>query len=131
MKSVLAAVILGMAVLVIGCASSGGGNTAAIHRIVYRPIAASQTANFPQIAERALTQRGWQITARREGEIDASYANAEARADITVAYTAARYEIKYRNSEGLSYSRGRIHRHYNNWINYIDRDIQAAMRAAG
>ena len=128
MKRFVAAVMLGAAVLVAGCASGGGGNTAAIHRIVYRPIAASQSANFPQIAERALTQRGWQITDRRDGEIDASYSTTEVRADITIAYTASRYDIKYRGSEGLSYSRGRIHRHYNNWINFIDRDIQTAMR---
>jgi hypothetical protein len=128
MKRLVAAILLGAAVLVSGCASNH--TSVGIHRIVYRPIAASQSVNFPQIAERVLTQRGWQVTARREGEIDATYSNPDARADITIAYTPARYEIKYRDSEGLHYARGRIHRHYNNWIEYIDRDIQAVMRAS-
>lgn len=124
MKRLFTAIAIACAVFAAGCA-----NTAGIHRIVYRPIASSQSANFAQLAEQTLTRRGWQVTARRDGEIDASYANADARADITLAYTATYYEIKYRGSEGLSYSRGRIHRHYNNWINFIDRDLQRAMRA--
>jgi hypothetical protein len=123
MKKLLAVLVLGAAVWVSGCATN-----APMDHYAYRPIASSHSSNFAQIAERVLTQRGWQVTAQRAGEIDASYVTAETRADITIEYTATRYEIEYRSSQGLSYSRGRIHRHYNNWISYIDRDIQNAMR---
>jgi hypothetical protein len=123
MKKLLAALVLGAAVFAAGC------TTTTMHRIVYRPIVGSAAnGNFSQIAETALTRRGWQITARRDGAIDASYAaDDQHRADITIAYTAASYNIEYRGSEGLDYSRGRIHRHYNNWINNLDYDIQRAM----
>lgn len=123
MKKLLAALVLGLAVFASGC------TTTAMHRIVYRPIVGSAAdGNFAQVAETALTQRGWQITGRREDAIDASYAvDAEHRADISIVYTAASYTVEYRGSEGLNYSRGRIHRHYNNWINNLDYDIQRAM----
>lgn len=126
MRKLVAIIALGAVVWVSGCATN-----APMDHYAYRPIASSQSSNFAQIAELVLTQRGWEVTARREGEIDATYATTETRADITIEYTATRYEIRYRGSQGLSYSHGRIHRHYNNWISYIDRDIQSAMRGGG
>jgi hypothetical protein len=123
MEKLLATFVLCAAVFAAGC------TTTSMHRIVYRPIVGSAAdGNFAPIAERALTERGWRVTARRDGAIDASYAvDEQHRADITIAYTAASYTIEYRGSEGLGYSRGRIHRHYNNWINNLDYDIQRAM----
>lgn len=124
MKKLLTALVLGAAMFASACSTTTG-----MYRVVYRPIVgAAANGHFSEIAERALEGRGWQVTGRREGAIDASLnVNAQTRADITIVYTAATYTFEYRGSEGLNYSRGRIHRHYNNWINNLDRDIQAAM----
>lgn len=125
MKKLLAVLAISAAVLAGACTTTG------MYRIVYRPIVGSAAqGNFSQVAETALTQRGWQITGRRDGAIDASYAvDSQHRADITITYTASTYNIEYRGSEGLNYSRGRIHRHYNNWVNNLDYDIQRLMRS--
>lgn len=124
MKKLLTALVLCAAMFASACSTTTG-----MYRVVYRPIVGSAAdGHFSDLAERALAARGWQVTGKRDGAIDASlHVDPQTRADITIVYTATTYTFEYRGSEGLNYSRGRIHRHYNNWINNLDRDIQAAM----
>lgn len=124
MRELWAVSVLGAVMLASACTTTG------MYRIVYRPIVGSAAeCHFSEVTEAALIRRGWQITGRRDSAIDASLSvDAEHRADISIVYTAVTYTIEYRGSEGLNYSSGRIHRHYNNWISNLDHDIQAAMR---
>jgi hypothetical protein len=97
-------------------------------------VPVSYSGDVAQPIERALTARGWVVTDRRPGEIDAALVGADFRADITVAYTQTSYSVRYRNSENLGYDGVNIHRHYNNWLNNlrvsIERELIAAPPAA-
>lgn len=51
------------------------------------------------------------------------------RADITIAYDADSYSIRYRDSQNMDYNNGKIHRNYNRWVANLNYDIQRALAA--
>jgi hypothetical protein len=59
------------------------------------------------------------------GKIDVRH--HEAQVDIT--YESGQYSIKYRSSQNLNYDaqKNTIHRNYNNWIDYLRKDIDLAL----
>ena len=44
-------------------------------------------------------------------------------ASIIIEYTPFDFAIRYRNSQGLEYRDGRIHRNYNRWVNNLRAEI--------
>ena len=49
---------------------------------------------------------------------------AEAREEgIDIPYSADHYRIQYRDSSGLDYKDGKIHKNYIRWVRLLDRDI--------
>lgn len=121
MKKFLTAVIFGAA-LAAGCTS------VPVAPITDAPIHANaRSRDVGQVIESALNMRGWQISARRPGAIDAFLAVRNHRADVTVTYDEDSYSIEYRDSEGLDYRNGNIHRNYNRWVAYLNQDIQNLM----
>lgn len=120
MKKLLAVMILGAAL--------GACTTVPIEPITDVPIHTNaRSRDVGQVIESALNMRGWQISARRPDAIDAFLAVRNHRADITVSYDADSYSIVYRDSEGLDYRNGKIHRNYNRWVAYLNQDIQNLM----
>lgn len=91
------------------------------------PIAVTTGSNVEAAIEAGLQKRGWQVVARRPGEIDARLLVRMHRADINIAYDADSYSITYRDSENLDHRGDRIHRNYNRWIANLNTDIQAAL----
>lgn len=124
MKKLIGAAVLALALA--GCATN-----APVLNINNAPInAAVQQQDIGQVIERGLRTRGWQVAARRPGAIDAYVIIRQHRADITVSYDADSYSIAYRDSQGLEYRNGRIHRNYNRWVGNLNTDIQRAMADA-
>lgn len=123
---------------IVALAIGGCATTERIVNLENRPIGLNaRQGDTGSIIETALGRRGWIVTARRDGEIDATLdvrrgwappgAADEFRADIIVAYDADTYSIRYRDSEGLSHRNGRIHRNYNGWIARLDHEISAML----
>lgn len=120
MRNLIAALALGM--LAAGC------TTSEILNVTNAPVNVNaQQQDLEPIIEEALRVRGWQVAGRRPGEIDAYLTVRQHRADITISYDTDSYSIAYRDSHGLDYRNGMIHRNYNRWVNNLNTDIQRAM----
>jgi hypothetical protein len=73
----------------------------------------------------ALERRHWSVQSAEAGRILAQITvRQEHHAEIAIPYSASRYAIQYRDSQGLDYRKGKIHRNYNNWVLNLDRTIQ-------
>ncbi|MCJ8170382.1 DUF4136 domain-containing protein [Atopomonas sediminilitoris] len=67
-----------------------------------------------------LEQRGWTVTAQRPQLIQAKIVvRAKHGAEIDIPYSATMFSINYRDSFGLDYKEGKIHRNYNRWVNNL------------
>lgn len=112
--------------------STGAGEcptSVAVVNIVDRPYQNANNRNPAEVIETALNRRGYRITARSPGSIEAFYAARDVRADLTVTYTDSTYSITYRSSENMNFANGRIHPNYNRWVNNLDHDFQAEFAA--
>ncbi len=87
--------------------------------------AGATIAQVDQAVLTALSTRGWTITARAPGSVDAQYARRDFSATIRVTYTAEAFSVAYVTSEGLSYdaASGKIHPNYNRWVNNLRVDV--------
>ncbi|MDU9395698.1 MULTISPECIES: hypothetical protein [Pseudomonadaceae] len=84
----------------------------------------------------ALQARDWTPTRVTPTEISASInVRNRHRAEIAIAYSPLDFDIQYRNSSGLNYENGEIHRNYNRWVNNLSntilREIQTRAAIAG
>ena len=68
----------------------------------------------------SLIQKEWKVQQDTPGLIQASI-NVRDRhfAEIDIKYSATEFLIQYRNSRGLDYKNGNIHRNYNRWVNNL------------
>lgn len=73
----------------------------------------------------ALEARRWQVDKVEPTQILASI-NVRQRhqAWIAIDYSPIGYQIRYRDSRGLDYEDGEIHRNYNRWIKKLNAGIQ-------
>lgn len=80
----------------------------------------------------ALTGRGWTLSARAPGSVDAQYARRGFTVTIRVTYTAQTYSIAYVESSGLNYDpeTQRIHGNYNRWVRNLQVDIPRLVQNA-
>ncbi|MEJ0058905.1 MAG: hypothetical protein WDM79_04640 [Terricaulis sp.] len=124
MKRMFAAVVLS-ALAMTGC------TTAKYLRITDAPIGSDVPDD--QIAakiERALSNKGWQVGARRPGAIDAFVVIREHRAEVTITYDNDSYSIEYLGSQNLDATQRTIHRNYNRWVANLNTEIQGVMAGA-
>lgn len=72
----------------------------------------------------ALEARHWQVDKIEPSQILASI-NVRQRhlANIGIDYNPSGFHIRYRDSQGLDYKSGKIHRNYNRWINSLRAEI--------
>lgn len=73
----------------------------------------------------ALEARRWQVDKVQPAQIQASI-NVRQRhqAWVEIDYSPFGYQILYRDSRGLDYEDGEIHRNYNRWIKKLRAEIQ-------
>lgn len=83
----------------------------------------------------SLLQRGWSIVSDRPGRIEATYRKGnQSSATVAVVYAGRQVTIQHVNSANLLYGvdaggQPVIHRAYNNWVTFLERDIQSRVAA--
>jgi len=89
-----------------------------------KPLTADQVRNAIIAAGTGL---GWVMTPVSPGLVSGRLMLREHTAVVDVRYSATTYSITYKESTGLHYRDGQIHRNYNSWIENLDRDIRAGL----
>jgi len=78
----------------------------------------------------ALAKREWSVQRLNPGQVQAEITVREKlHVEIDINYSANGYSIAYRNSSGMDYQNGKIHRNYIRWVSFLDQDILAELRA--
>jgi hypothetical protein len=79
----------------------------------------------------ALAKRGWTVTKVEPERIAASLTlRGKHHAEIDIDYNPVAYQIRYRDSWGLGYKDGKIHRNYNRWVANLSKSIQQELQMA-
>lgn len=73
---------------------------------------------------KALVGRGWTVQKITPQLVQAQITVREQfHAEIDIPYSANHYQIVYRDSSGLDFKDGKIHKNYIRWVRLLDRDI--------
>ena len=81
-------------------------------------------AQMQQAIVKSLVGRGWTVQKITPDLMQAQITVREQyHAEIDIPYSASHYQIIYRNSSGLDYKDGKIHKNYIRWVRLLDRDI--------
>ena len=81
-------------------------------------------AQMQQAIVKSLVGRGWTVQKITPDLVQAQITVREQyHAEIDIPYSASHYQIIYRNSSGLDYKDGKIHKDYIRWVRLLDRDI--------
>ena len=81
-------------------------------------------AQMQQAIVKSLVGRGWTVQKITPDLVQAQITVREQyHAEIDIPYSATHYQIIYRNSSGLDYKDGKIHKNYIRWVRLLDRDI--------
>ena len=84
----------------------------------------SDRAQMQQAIVKTLVARGWTVQKITPQLVQAQITVREQyHAEIDIPYSASHYQIIYRNSSGLDYKDGKIHKNYIRWVRLLDRDI--------
>ena len=84
----------------------------------------SDRAQMQQAIVKALVGRGWTVQEITPQRVQAQITVREQyHAEIDIPYSADHYRIQYRNSSGLDYKDGKIHKNYIRWVRLLDKGI--------
>lgn len=127
MSSLLRAALVTLALLTLaGCTSKPIVNPS---RTLTPEVQASQD-EVKQAIVTALTKRKWSVQRVNPDQVQAEITVREKfHVEIDINYSAGGYTIAYRDSSGMGYQNGKIHRNYLRWVNLLDQDILAELRA--
>lgn len=91
-------------------------------------VTAGKTATMQDV-ERAILKAGaslgWTMSPVRPGLVTGRITLRTHVAVVDITYDARAFSIKYKESTGLDYANGNIHKNYNGWIENLDREIRA------
>ena len=88
------------------------------------PSIHADRAQMQQAIVKSLVGRGWTVQKITPDLVQAQITVREQyHAEIDIPYSASHYQIIYRNSSGLDYKDGKIHKNYIRWVRLLDRDI--------
>ena len=88
------------------------------------PSIHADRAQMQQAIVKSLVGRGWTVQKITPDLVQAQITVREQyHAEIDIPYSADHYRIQYRNSSGLDYKDGKIHKNYIRWVRLLDRDI--------
>ena len=79
---------------------------------------------------RAAAALGWQVNDEGPDMLVGTIQLRKHVAVVSIPYSATSYSIKYRSSENLEESGGKIHKNYNGWIQNLQRGIAAQLAAS-
>lgn len=81
-------------------------------------------AQLQQAIVAALEARRWQVDRVEPARIQASIdVRQRHQARVDIDYSPFGFHIRYRDSHGLDYQDGEIHRNYNRWVNSLRAEI--------
>ena len=81
-------------------------------------------AQMQQAIVKSLVGRGWTVQKITPQLVQAQITVREQyHAEIDIPYSADHYRIQYRNSSGLDYKDGKIHKNYIRWVRLLDKGI--------
>ena len=81
-------------------------------------------AQMQQAIVKTLVARQWTVQQITPNRVQAQITvRGQYHAEIDIPYSADHYRIQYRNSSGLDYKDGKIHKNYIRWVRLLDRDI--------
>ncbi len=72
---------------------------------------------------------GWTMTPADPGLVVGRITLRGHTAVIDVRYTPKSFSIQYKDSSGLNYRDGQIHKNYNGWVDNLERDIRGNLLA--
>ena len=92
------------------------------------------TAQVTREIKRSLLDRGWELSAERRGEIEATLHVRAHRARIAIRHDRKTITIRYLDSTELNYAvkdgRRLIHPKYNGWVAYLIKSLRANLGEA-
>ena len=84
----------------------------------------SDRAQMQQAIVKALVGRGWTVQKITPQLVQAQITvRGQYHAEIDIPYSADHYRIQYRDSSGLDYKDGKIHKNYIRWVRLLDKGI--------
>lgn len=84
----------------------------------------SDRAQMQQAIVKTLVARGWTVQKITPQLVQAQITVREQyHAEIDIPYSADHYRIQYRDSNGLDYKDGKIHKNYIRWVRLLDKGI--------
>lgn len=123
----LPALLVLAAVLVIGACRSNAMYT--VESAPLNPPPKATMADIQRAIIRAGAVRGWVMTPKEPGLIQATYARQSHSATVDIRYSLTSYSIGYVNSQNLNYDGSNIHPTYNSWVRNLQNDIQNQVAA--
>ena len=111
------------------------GRIQPIYSVVNNPIPSSaqflSVREIGDIVEMSAINRGWMVEEVEPDLYEVTYRKKTHKAVIEVSFDQTSYSIKYKDSADLFYNGANIHRNYNRWVKYLERDIQMNLQKAG
>ena len=106
--------------------------------LVDMPVAGSRNntlapAQVRKVILDACARRGWVAREISPGLISAKIEARSHMAQVEIPYSGTSFSIIYKNSSNLKYdaSKNTIHNQYNNWVDYLRKDIEVGLAQAG
>jgi hypothetical protein len=124
----ISAILVVLAVVLIGACRS----TDPVYSVEQAPLSPPPKATMADIQRaiiRAGASRGWVMTPKEPGLIQATYSRQGHSATVDIRYSLSAYSISYVDSQNLHYDGTTIHPRYNAWIRYLQTDIQNQVAA--
>lgn len=123
LKPALVALFVAAFVLLAGC------RTSPVYNVYNAPVMV--TGNKPYTAGdveqaiiRAGASLGWQVRKVKPGKLIGTLFIRSHMAEVDIAYSKDKYDIRYKNSNNLNYDGTKIHSNYNGWIQNLDNAIK-------
>ena len=120
--------------LVVGFAALAGCTSAPIRNVSDAPVlTGSGKAVTAEQVRTAIVGAGkglgWSMTPADPGLVVGRITLRGHSAVIDVRYTPKTFSIQYKDSTGLNYQNGQIHKNYNGWVDNLERDIRGNLLA--
>lgn len=78
---------------------------------------------------KAAAERGWTVRRFTPGLVQADITVRNTFfAAVDIHYSLSNFRIDYRDSRGLDYNDGKIHRNYNRWVYNLDKSIMRELK---
>ena len=110
------------------------GRLQPIHNVTNHPIpSTAQSLSLEAIQlviQQAGINRGWVMEPAGAGRIHGTLHYKTHVAEIDIVYDQRAYSIRYVSSSNLLSNGTDIHRNYNRWIAYLEKDIQSGLQTA-